>query len=267
MDPKNTFVAFFDFLGFKAWRAKQSTQALYALYKDILLPTIKLSAALDSREGVDGHGQPVFVPVVDELSLRVMTASDSVLLVSNGDSFGHFMRIVTASHSLLGYGFAGHGAPLRGAIGHGDLIFDDDSICVGSALEDSYAHESRQVWAGCSFSENSQAFCEASGYFARLQAVRDIPDDGKVPEHDRMVNTIAAFVVDYDIPLYENPKDGAARYYSRPGKAVNWTDLISSKKKLLPPSDEHSKRIAQNTFDFERWVRERSRGQTPGSAV
>ena len=47
--------------------------------------------------------------------------------------------------------FAGHKATLRGAIGYGDLIYDANSIWVGSAIEDAYVAASSQVWSGYSF--------------------------------------------------------------------------------------------------------------------
>ncbi|MHB8523835.1 MAG: hypothetical protein ACYDH9_24190 [Limisphaerales bacterium] len=144
MKTVNSFVALFDFLGFKALRKSRGTAELYNLYVKSLLPQIEHAAA-GGWKVANIAGTDRAVPNPGPMSVRAVAASDTILLFADGDDYASFCHIVCAAHGLLGFSFCGHKAPLRGAIGIGDLVLGDPRIWVGSAIEDAYAGASSQV--------------------------------------------------------------------------------------------------------------------------
>ena len=254
MIPVQTFVAMFDFLGFKQLREACGTAGLHRLYQKSLLPHIQHAAAMKGKI-VEVAGEKRYVPDVNVLSVGYQIVSDSILLFAHGDEFDHFLRIVTAAHQLLSAGFAGHKAPLRGAIGYGDLIFDPDSIWIGSAIEDAYAGESVQVWSGCALTSACQRFAESRGYINRCKQV-----------FDALGNADAALaakrIIKYAIPEQYNPKDGAVRYSVRDGFALDWTIKMyegAGENAFAPTNHAHARQIIENTKSFEAWARANNR--------
>ena len=169
-NPINTFVAMFDFLGFKMLRKERGTLGLYNLYLRGLLPQIQHSAALNSKV-IEKNGVKISVPDPRPYSIDYRIISDSIILFSPSNSFNDFLGLITASHQLLCTGFAGHKAPLRGAIGYGDLILDNRTIWLGSAIEDAYIGESTQLWAGCSITPNCQSYLEEHNFIEKYKVV------------------------------------------------------------------------------------------------
>jgi hypothetical protein len=256
--PLPAYVAMFDFLGFKQLRQEKGTAGLYSLYQSLFFPIIQHAAAQKAKT-VEQNGQSVYVPDFGDHSVLFRVVSDSILLFSKAESFDDFVKIVGASHSLLCGGFAGHGAPLRGAIGFGDLIFDTNSIWIGSAIEDAYAGESSQLWSGCSLSAACEEHVRESGYVDLHQRIFS---DALKNETDSLTRTnlsrAARRIVDYPIPHQINPKEGPVQYMNRNGLALNWTTNVyegASEKAFAATTNIHSKQIQKNTIEFEAWAR------------
>lgn len=238
-----TFVAVFDVLGFKNLRRKRGTDGLHRLYERFLGPAIEHAAALES-ESVDTTEGARYIPKKNASSLDFNAVSDTVFIFATGATASGFASVVLAAHKLTSMGFAGHRAPLRGAIGFGDLV-RDSKIFLGSAIEDGYWHQAHQAWSGCCLSKSCEAIARARGYL------------------DGFSSNI---LVEYDIPYYDNPHSGPGNYYSRRGVALNWASNLydgASEKGMEPSEDPHARRIFENTAKFEGWVRDRApRGLT-----
>jgi hypothetical protein len=79
MKPINTFVAMFDFIGFKKLRDEKETEGLYELYKKRLLAQIQHAAARRGKT-IEREGQLEFIPNFGEHSIIYRVISDSILL-------------------------------------------------------------------------------------------------------------------------------------------------------------------------------------------
>jgi len=107
-------------------------------------------------------------------------------------------------------GFCGHKAPLRGAIGYGDLILDDESIWLGSAIEDAYAGESGQCWSGCCLTEACEEFAKKFGMIEQYNSI-----------------STPSKLVPYKIPRQSQTKSTPVQYTFIDGFALNWTINVS----------------------------------------
>jgi len=159
----------FDIIGFKNLRKQRESSGLYELYTKVFTQ-IQHSAALKSKV-IAEYGTLVCIPNIGEHSLTYRVISDSILLFTESNSLKEFTKIVDASYQLLTLGFCGHKAPLRGAIGYGDLILDDESIWLGSAIEDAYAGESGQCWSGCCLTEACEEFAKKFGMIEQYNSI------------------------------------------------------------------------------------------------
>lgn len=250
----------FDFLGFKQLRAQKGTDGLYALYMRGLLPHIQHSAALKGKT-IERNGEKVYVPDFGPQSVEYGIVSDQILLFANGDTFEHFLKIVSASYYLLCGGFAGHKAPLRGAIGYGDLILGKNTIWIGTAIEDAYIGENRQVWSGCALTPACEEFIKKQGYLEQYRnyfkwAIEQEKDERKIQNIEKAKKRI----VEYPIPEQINPKTGPVEYMSRNGYALDWTLNVyegAAEKAFSSTTDYHALRIIENTKAFEVWARKK----------
>jgi len=262
MKAINSYVAVFDFLGFKAARNKRGTDKLYSLYMKGLLPFIQHSAAMKSKI-INEDGEEVCVPDPDDFSVDYRIFSDTIILLSKGDSYTDFLRIIGASHELLRCGFLGHKIPLRGAIGHGDLICDDQSICIGSAIEDAYIGETQQAWSGCALTEAFERHMEDKGYLERYKknATIELEKEQDSKRREKIDNSLR-HIVKYNIPEYKNSKTDTVKYKDRYGYALDWTLNMyegAAEKSFIPSEDPHVIKIAENTKNFEVWAHSNNR--------
>jgi hypothetical protein len=259
-DPILSFVAMFDFLGFKSRRKIRGTSGLHSLYTRALLPLIQHSAAMRGKT-VEREGRPVYVPDPAPYSVACRVISDSILLFANGNTFDDFLRIVSASHNLLCGGFGMPNAPLRGAIGYGELILDDSAIWIGSAIEDAYEGESKQVWSGCAFTKTCIEFVEQQKYLESHQTLFESLSDLETDEPVRAkIEKAKRRIVKYQIPEQTNPKTGPVEYTTREGYALDWTLNVfegASRKIFSEPPEPHAQRIVENTGEFEKWARQK----------
>lgn len=262
MKPINSFVAMFDFLGFKNLRKERGTEGIHQLYMRGLLPQIQHSAALKGKT-IECDGISVYVPDRGPQSIDYKIVSDSIILFANGDGFEQFLKIIAASHNLLCSGFAGHKAPLRGAIGYGDLIYDPNSIWVGSAIEDAYVGESKQVWSGCSLTESCEAFVKEKKYLQQYLKIFDVAGNQKQDDlKKKNIEKAKRRLVEYSIPEQRNPKTGPVEYSQRLGYALDWTLNVydgAGEKGFVASESNHAKIIIENTKQFESWARSNNR--------
>lgn len=252
----------FDFLGFKNLRKNRGTEGIHQLYMRGLFPQIQHAAALRGKT-IERDGSRVYVPDFGPQSIDYKIVSDSIILFAKGDEFEQFLKIIAASHNLLCSGFAGHKAPLRGAIGHGDLIYDPNSIWVGSAIEDAYIGESKQVWSGCSLTESCEAFVKQKEYIQKYintfdAALSQEQDDLKKKNLEKAKRRL----VEYSIPEQRNPKTGPVEYSQRFGYALDWTLNLyegAGENGFEATEFYHAKAIIENTKQFESWARSNNR--------
>jgi hypothetical protein len=258
LQPADCFVGMFDIIGFKALREKNGTAGLYQQFTRGIIPAIQHSAAGRGKtENV--NGVPVYVPDFSEGSVKFRAISDSVIFYTTDDSFDSFFKIVNSAFMLLQFGFNGGKAPYRGAIGWGDLIDDPNGILLGSAIEDAYAGESTQAWAGAMLTPACLGFASSKNYIddyktIHLKIAENLGDD--VQKRNAIKN--ARKLVAYDVPTQFNPKDGPVEYGVLSTFAIDWTIRMydgASKKSFDSSSNAHAKKIADNTVSFEQWAR------------
>lgn len=258
--PVNCFVGMFDVIGFKALREELGTSGLHQKYMGGIFPAIVHSAAGKGKHEII-NGQPMYVPDFTGTTLKYLVISDSVLLLAPDDSFDSFFQLVNSSFMLLQFGFSGGKAPFRGAIGWGDLINDPQGILLGSAIEDAYAGESQQAWAGAMLTLSARDVAESRGYIERfeqihLEAAAIVPDE--ISKKNALLNSKR--LVRYAVPMQENPKDGPAQYKTLETYAIDWTVRMyegASQKSFAEPKSAHANTIAANTRIFETWARAR----------
>jgi len=119
-----------------------------------------------STEVVTQAQQTIAIPAPRSTSPEALVFSDTVVYVSRGDSFLDLTEVVRASSQLLGFGFSGAQCPLRGAIGHGDVV-SEDGVLLGAAVEDAYRACESQVWSGCVLTDDTEQFAAAQGTLHR----------------------------------------------------------------------------------------------------
>lgn len=91
--------------------------------------------------------------------------SDSIILISKEISnIKHINNFILSCISLMNKSTK-NDFPLRGAIGKGDFIYDDeDDIFLSSDFAKIYKFEGQQEWCGCSILENTQDIVNNSIY-------------------------------------------------------------------------------------------------------
>ncbi|MBF0476851.1 MAG: hypothetical protein HQK59_13685, partial [Deltaproteobacteria bacterium] len=253
-------VAMFDYLGFKAQLEKKGTTGLYQLYNNGLYPIILESAALKTKT-VQVEGKGYLVPVFGPHSVEYRIFSDTVLFLAIGHSFEDFFRIVSASHSFLCSGF-GMTMPLRGAIGYGDIVWDNKSILVGRAIVDAYLGEAAQVWSGCALTPVCQEFAEEKGYIDLYQKVLERAAEQEKDEAAKdNYRSAKRRIVRYEIPVKGNPKETPVVSPTRTGYALDWTLNCdcACESAFGETSDPHAQTIIKNTMEFEKWARSKNR--------
>lgn len=260
MIPTNSFVAMFDILGFKALREKMGTQHLYDLYVQSLAPQIQHAAALKSTT-VKENGKSLYLPVFGPHSIEYLIVSDSIILFANGDTFPHFLKVISASYNLLCSGFCGHKAPIRGAIGYGDLIVDKNNYWIGSSIEDAYAGEQSQVWSGCALTRNCEEFIKKHRYLEQLtESLIDMVNQEGDKQRIKYIEEARRQIVQCDIPEQYILKDRTREYKQRTGYALDWTLKVyegAGEKAFTNTRDDHALKIIENTKIFEEWARKR----------
>lgn len=140
---KKTFVAFLDILGFKDLVKNNDTETLFSIYNKSI---VSLNAFLKTEWNSKERPQHVADPII-----KTFIVSDSIIIYSEKNDIGSFLKIVAYIHSLIS-NLIIEGLPVRGALSFGDFIdfsSPGQNILLGKSIVKSYELETRQQWAGC----------------------------------------------------------------------------------------------------------------------
>lgn len=235
----NRFVAMFDIIGFKNLRKELGTDGLYQKWVRGILPAIQHSAA-GRRKTEIRDGRPVQVPDFNARSVSYRSISDTVILFTRDNSAESFVDIVNACAGLLPWSMNGIKAPFRGALGYGDLIEAEETVLLGSAVEDAYVGEGSQVWAGAMLTQSCEMFARGAGYF----------------------DAVGRRLVQYSVPIQTKSDTGPTAYSRRDAYVIDWTHNIydgASERAFFESENDHANRIRNNTIAFEQWARANNR--------
>jgi hypothetical protein len=258
----NSFVAYFDILGFKALRARKGTASLHQKLVRGILPGIQHAAA-GAGMTVEVGGQLHYVPHPSEFSIEYKMLSDSVFFFTADDSFRGFVGIVNATFLLLQFGFV-QKTPFRGAIGWGDGMIGPENVLVGSGVEDAVAGEKRQHWAGAMLTEGCLNYVEQQGFAEAYQAMylKSADDLTLDPSKQSVAHENGKRLVRYDVPTQTASKSGGVKYGVFDTLAVDWTIRMyegAAGAAFTATSDPHVAGMSNNTVAFESWARKHNR--------
>lgn len=142
---KNSFVAFFDVLGFKNLVEKNSHEDLIDIYE------FGLYKSLDISEEYTNLIFKYITPEneLDTLKVKIYVISDSVIFIQEDMSERGLLYIISYCRMLIGSALA-DGIPIRGGLSFGPVTIDNrrGTTVVGLGLTKAYNLESKQQWAG-----------------------------------------------------------------------------------------------------------------------
>lgn len=150
MKFKNRLIAFFDVLGFAKLLETKDIDELHNLYKKFI-QEIK-SEVFQPQETMKGSQEPKVFNFE-----KSIVFSDSIILISKEiTNIKNINNFILSCISLMDKSTT-NDFPLRGAIGKGDFIYDDeDDIFLSSDFAKIYKFEGQQEWCGCSILEDTQ---------------------------------------------------------------------------------------------------------------
>lgn len=143
---KNRLIAFLDVLGFSDLLESQPLEAVHAKYS-VFIDQAKTMTFYQTVGDNTGRTNFAFAQFL----------SDSLVVVSNDtDDVYNVNSFIAAVHFLLEIGFINR-LPLRGGIGQGDFLIDEErSIFLSPRLPDLVKMEGSQEWTGCVILESCE---------------------------------------------------------------------------------------------------------------
>jgi hypothetical protein len=149
MKYQNRLLAFFDILGFKEVHLrKKDLDTLYREYTDFIDK---------ANRDIFGDVKTIYgEPSVSNFNKSIIF-SDSILLISydiddNKNINKFLLSCVTLMQEAIKHGFI-----LRGAIGYGEALYDEEkNIFLSKEFAELYVKESKQNWAGCGIFVNEE---------------------------------------------------------------------------------------------------------------
>ena len=233
---KNTFVGFFDILGFKTLVEKNQHKDLIDIYNVALYET------LDMTDDFYDKVYPLLTPESEKgsLSIKTFVISDSIILLQEDLTRRGLLYLIAKSQILLSTSLA-EGIPLRGAISFGPITTFQNkrgTTIVGQGLTKAYSLEASQQWSGGIVDKECfNLFPEING----TDFIKTLLNDKVNP-----------LIIKYNIPL----KDSKYKV----GYGFNWPkyNLIKSKEDVALAFTKHKKEISsdkerliiQNTLDY-----------------
>lgn len=150
MKFENRLIAFFDVLGFTKLLETKDINELYKLYKKFI-QEIK-SEVFQPQETMEGSQETKVINFE-----KSIVFSDSIILISKEiNDIKHINNFILLCISLMEKSTS-NDFPLRGSIGKGDFIYDDeDDIFLSSDFAKIYNFEGQQEWCGCTILEDTQ---------------------------------------------------------------------------------------------------------------
>ncbi len=145
---QNRLLAFFDILGFKEHLRKKDLDTLYCEYGDFIDK---------ANQNIFGDVKTIYgEPTVSNFNKSIIF-SDSILLISYEiDSIQNINKFLLGCITLMQEAI-NHGFILRGAIGHGEAIYDEEkSIFLSKEFPELHIQEGKQNWAGCGIFVNDE---------------------------------------------------------------------------------------------------------------
>lgn len=141
MKYQNRLLAFFDILGFKK---HLNDETLYNLY-------LKYSCFIEkANRDIFGDVNTIYGEATVSNFNKSIIFSDSILLISYDiDDISNINKFLLSCITLMQEAIK-HGFILRGAIGYGEAIYDEEkSIFLSKEFAELSVKESKQNWAGC----------------------------------------------------------------------------------------------------------------------
>lgn len=213
------FVAFFDILGFKEMMLRESHDAV----AEKLIKIHKISDMLHDKEGSN------------EVLLRRVKFSDSVVLITNDDSNEAGKKIIQSSAWLLA-GALARSVPMKGAIAHGLFTADfENSLYFGQPIIDAYLLQDELKLYGCILHHTAEA---------------KLNDLGRIKENN--------LCIEYNTPM----ASGLIKHVN-----LNWVDpmhfhevnISEAESKLYNTVSGRPRKYVDNTCDFSRPLKENNR--------
>ncbi|MFT4060271.1 MAG: hypothetical protein QM652_12070 [Legionella sp.] len=128
----NVFVAFLDILGFSGFVKQNTHSDVVKIYQSVFRCTIDMTLAETAEQLIpDSQWLKDIIDTnnydmsqkLDNVSINVLSISDSIILATTDDKFTSFIKLVAAVRNIMArtlyFGF-----PLRGAIARGMLTLD-----------------------------------------------------------------------------------------------------------------------------------------------
>lgn len=219
---KNSFVAFFDILGFKSLVEKNNHNDLMNIYKEALYETLDLT---DEKYNLV---YPSLTPESEKKALDIKTfvISDSIILVQEEFTKLGFLYLLAKCQILLSSSLS-EGIPLRGGLSFGPISVIENkrgTTIVGKALTNAYTLESIQQWSGGVV--DNDCFSQFPGTKAE--------DFIKV----LLNNKVNPLIIKYNIPLKDSK--------FKSGYGFNWPkyNLIKSETDIIEAFIKHKKEIS-----------------------
>jgi len=142
---KNSFVAFFDILGFKNLVEKNSHEELQEIYNECLYES------LDMSEKYTSLILKMITPSeeMETLEIKTYVISDSIIFVQDSLTQRGLLHLIAYCQILIGSSIS-DGIPIRGGLSFGPVTIDNKrgTTIFGLGLTKAYNLESKQQWAG-----------------------------------------------------------------------------------------------------------------------
>ncbi|MBD3581556.1 hypothetical protein [Flavobacterium selenitireducens] len=237
---KNSFVAFFDILGFKNMVEKNSHEKLTEIYNN------GLYESLDFAEKATNAVFKLITPQneLDSLKIKIYVVSDSIFFIQDELTQRGLLYIISYCRLLIGAAIA-DGIPIRGALSHGPISVDNKrgTTIFGLGLTKAASLEAKQQWAGG---------------IVDPECFEIVPKENPDIVEHLVNNKTNPIITRYKVPQ----KDGSAREEL----AMDWTiyELIKSEEDIRSAFRRHKKEIVEdvqikieNTVKFYNDVRSR----------
>jgi hypothetical protein len=237
---KNSFVAFFDILGFKNLVEKNSHEDLIEIYRESLYVSLDLT---------DKFTNPIYTAISPEeekqsSSIKIFVISDSIILVQENLTILGLYFLIARCQILLGTSLS-DGIPLRGAISYGpvSIIENRGTTIVGRGLTRAYTLEASQNWSGGMIDPECFKILDPKNY---QNIINNASRDKKNP-----------LLIKYNIPLKDS------KFVS--GYSFNWPkyNLLNTDNDVISAFTKHKKEIVsekeqimiENTLKYFRHVK------------
>ncbi len=219
---KNSFVAFFDILGFKDLVEKNEHENLLELYND------SLNVTLDLTDNIFSPIYNLITPEAekDSLDIKTFVISDSIILVQNNLSQRGLLNLIAKCQALVSITMS-DGIPVRGGLSFGPVSIIQNkrgTTIVGRGLTKAYAIEATQQWSGGVI--DKECF-ELFPYINGKDFIKKLLEDKMNP-----------LIIKYNIPLKESK--------FKVGYCINWPQnrLLKNEEDIRSAFIKHKKEIS-----------------------